>query len=120
MSVTNPFRRHPRFLARLPRIVRLYVLNCLIGFSLSGLFTGAILWFNVAGIGHLVQNVSGGWLAALVFFTLNGIVFAGVQTGIVVWSMDYDDDDHRDRGLPVPVLQPAAVRVAAPRRTPRG
>lgn len=118
MSPTDPFRRHPRILARLPRLIRLYIFNCMIGFALSAVFTGAIIWMDVAGIGHLVQSVAGGKLAALVFFVLNGIVFAGVQTGIVVMSMSYDDDDDDDtRGRPV-VLHPVRVpaRVPANRR----
>lgn len=114
MSITDPFRRNPRFLARLPRIVRLYIFNCLIGFTLSGIFTAAILYWNVAGIGHLVAAVPEGKLALLVFFMLNGIVFSGVQTGVVIMSMDYDDDDS-NRGTRVPVLEPALVPVPAAR-----
>ena len=111
MDITNPFRHRPARLARLPRVVRLYILNCLFGFILSGTFSALILWLDVAGIGHLVTTVSGGWLAMGVFFMLNGIVFAGVQTAIVVWSMDYDDTPPPPRGkgqavgdaVPVPV-----------------
>ena len=87
----NPFRRHPRLFARLPRVVRLYILHCAIGFGLSAVFTGLILWADVAGVGHLVRSVEGGWLAAAVFFVLNGIVFAGVQFSIVLMSMPYRD-----------------------------
>lgn len=118
ISVTNPFRRHPAMLARLPRVVRLYIFNCMIGFALAGTFTGLVLWFDIAGIGHLVSSVSGGWLAALVFFVLNGIVFAGVQTGIVVMSMDYDEDDRPGPRSPEPVLAPRMipVKAVAPKR----
>jgi len=84
---TNPFQHRPRFLAAQPRLIRLYVFHCIIGFALSGVFTGLILWSNTANIGHLVTHVEGGWLAAFVFFVLNGIVFAGVQTGIVIMSL---------------------------------
>ena len=111
MDITNPFRHRPARLARLPRVVRLYILNCLFGFILSGTFTALILWFDVAGIGHLVTTVSGGWLAALVFFMLNGIVFAGVQTGIVVMTMEYDDTSKPPRGRRQPVAAPAPVPV---------
>lgn len=115
MSITDPFRRNPRFLAQLPRVVRLYIFNCLIGFTLSGIFTAAIVWWNIAGIGHLVASVPEGKLALLVFFMLNGIVFSGVQTGIVIMTMDYDDED-KDRGLRVPVPEPALIPVPAPRK----
>jgi len=111
MDITNPFRHRPARLARLPRVVRLYILNCLFGFALSATFTALILWLDVAGIGHLVATVSGGGLAALVFFMLNGIVFAGVQTAIVVWSMDYDDTPKPPKGTrqTVGAVLPASI-----------
>ncbi|SPJ23974.1 hypothetical protein [Palleronia abyssalis] len=87
-DVTNPFPDRRSHFGRLPRIVRLYIVNCAIGFAVAGAFTAAVLAFDVAGLGHLVTTVSGGWLAALVFFMLNGIVFAGVQTSIIVMTLD--------------------------------
>lgn len=90
MTSTNPFQQRPPVLAKLPRIVRLFVLHGVIGFVLSAIFTALVLWFDVKGIGHLVAHVDGGWIAAFVFFVLNGIVFASVQTAIVIMTMDYD------------------------------
>lgn len=124
MSPTNPFRRSPRALARLPRIVRLYIFHCLVGFALAGVFTASVLWLNIANIGHLVTHVSGGWLAAVVFFVLNGIVFAGVQTSIVIMSMDYpgkpDDPKGSQRRTWRADVQPGMpIRVEAGTRRPR-
>ncbi|SHJ59123.1 hypothetical protein SAMN04488012_11230 [Palleronia salina] len=90
-SLTDPFRRRPAALARLPRIVRIYILNAVFGFALAAIFTGLVLWFDVAGIGHLVTHVAGGWFAAAIFFVLNGIVFAGVQSGIAIMSLGRDE-----------------------------
>ena len=90
----------------LPRIVRLYIASCLTGFALSAVFTALILWFNVANIAHLVTHVDGGWLAAVVFFMLNGIVFAGVQTSIAIMALA-EEDDTPSGGLP----ETAAVAV---------
>ena len=109
MHSTNPFRHRPRAISTLPRVVRLYILHCLIGFALAAIFTGLILGFDVAGIGHLVTHVSGGWLAAFVFFVLNGIVFAGVQTGIVIMMMDYDDTPKPPKGLGQHAARPDPV-----------
>lgn len=104
LDLTNPFHRRPTWLAQLPRIVRLYILNAALGFVLSGIFTAAIIWLNVANIGHLVAHVSGGWLAALVFFVLNGLVFAGVQSAIVIMGIDASHTDggpsHRTPNAP--------------------
>ena len=115
-DITNPFARRPRRLARLPRLVRLYLLNCVIGFVLAGVFTGLILWTNIGNIRHLVMAVEGGWLAGAIFFVLNGIVFAGVQTGIVIMSMTYGRDDPPKRKRPsaspcryLPAAAPAPV-----------
>jgi hypothetical protein len=107
---TNPFRHYPLFLARLPRIVRLYIFHSFIGFVLSGIFTALIIGTNVGNIGHLVNNVAGGWIAATVFFVLNGIVFAGVQTGIVIMSLGNDDDQSGTR-TPIGQLTPDPILI---------
>ena len=109
MSLTNPFQRSPKSLSRLPRIVRLVILNWMIGFGLAAVFTGMILAFDVAGIRHLVTSVDGGWLAAFVFFMLNGIVFAGAQTGIVVMMLDASD---KGDGTGAPALATGAGLVS--------
>lgn len=85
-DISDPFRKHPARLARLPRVVRLYILNSVFGFALAAVFTGLVLHLNVADVGRLVASVDGGWLAAAIFFFLNGIVFASVQTAIVVMT----------------------------------
>lgn len=90
---TDPFKKRPAVLAQLPRIVRLYIYHCIFGFVISAGFTTVVLATNLANIGHLVFTVQGGWLAGFVFFVLNGIVFSGVQTGIVIMSIGDDDDD---------------------------
>jgi len=92
IDLSDPFRKRPAGFARLPRLVRLYIVNAAIGFLLSGLFTALVLVTDTAGLGHLVATVEGGWLGAFVFFMFNGIVFAGVQTGIVVMMMDDTPD----------------------------
>lgn len=107
---TDPFRNRPRSIARLPRIVRLYILHSLIGFGLAAVFTGLVLWLNIANIGYLVTHVSGGTLAAVVFFMLNGIVFSGVQTGIAIMSLGDKDDDGPRGGTSVAVTVPVEGR----------
>ncbi|MCG6883647.1 MAG: hypothetical protein LJE62_07840 [Silicimonas sp.] len=72
---------------RMPRLVRLYVRECLLGFALAIVFSMAIVILNVGNLGHLVGNVDGGWLAFLMLCLFNGIVFAGVQFGITVMQL---------------------------------
>lgn len=120
MNLTDPFKRGPARIAALPRVVRVYIAGCLAGYALSAVFTALIIGGNVANIGHLVTTVEGGWLAALVFFMFNGIVFSGVQTGIVIMSVAETDDETPPRGTPEvlearPVYVPADPYGRAPR-----
>lgn len=118
MQANDPFKTRPRAIARLPRLIRFYIFHCLIGFGAAGVFTGLVLWLNVANIGHLVTHVAGGWLAAFVFFLLNGIVFAGVQSGIAFWSLGVDDATEPPGGTPAASDLPALARVPTVRSYP--
>lgn len=77
----------------MPPLIRLYIIQTAIGFLISLVFTACVVFFDIARVGYLVSNVDGGWLAAFLFFVLNGIVFAGVQFGITVMFMANRDDD---------------------------
>ena len=86
----------------MPDLVRLYIRNVLIGFALSAVFVGALLGLNVANLWHLVSTSPMGWVAGLMLFVFNGIVFAGVQFGIVIMRMeDKGGDGGRGRRMPV-------------------
>ena len=79
-------------LNRMPRLIRLYIRECLLGFALAIVFSMALVILNVGNLGHLVGAVEGGWLAFVMLCAFNGIVFAGVQVGITVMRMASDDD----------------------------
>ncbi|WP_299030789.1 hypothetical protein [uncultured Sulfitobacter sp.] len=97
----------------MPKLIRFYIVNCIIGFTVSAVFTVAIMWFNVANLWHLISGSDIGIMAIIVFWVLNGMVFAGVQFGVAVMLMaDQDDDDDGPRGgLGVPVRVPATVET---------
>ncbi len=83
----------------MPRIFRFYLTHCAIGFGVSALFIAALLYFNVANLWHLISASDIGGMALIVFWVLNGIVFAGVQTGVAIMLMAEDDkDDDGPRG----------------------
>ncbi|WP_212523971.1 hypothetical protein [Actibacterium sp. MT2.3-13A] len=88
----------------MPKLVRLYIRQCLIGFSLSGLFVAALLSANVANLWHLISTSNLGIVACMMLFVFNGIVFSGVQFGIAVMRMAEDDDSSGGRRRPEPVL----------------
>ena len=104
----------------MPKLIRLYIVHVAIGFGLAAAFVGMLLWFNVANLWHLVSTSDKGWLAVLLLWFSNGIVFAGVQFAIAVMRMKDDDDDeprggHRQRIMArAPVLIP--VRADNQRR----
>jgi hypothetical protein len=77
----------------MPDIIRLYVKSVAIGFAIAAVFVVMLLYFDIANLWHLVSHSDNGWLAVLVLWVLNGIVFAGVQFGIAVMNLKDDDDD---------------------------
>jgi amino acid transporter len=91
----------------MPHLVRLYITSVAVGLVLAVLFTGALVAFDVARLGHLVMNTEGGWLAAALLVLFNGIVFAGVQFGIRVMALaeprDPPQGGLRAALVPVPV-----------------
>jgi len=91
-----------------PDLMRLYLRHCAIGFLLSAVFVGLLLWLDVAGLGSLIARSDIGWLAVLLLWYFNGTVFGSVQFAIVVMSQAQDDDDDQ-RGTLIPVPVPAVT-----------
>ncbi|MCV2864468.1 hypothetical protein [Defluviimonas sp. WL0075] len=96
----------------MPALVRLYIVNVLIGFALSAVFTALLLWLDVAGLRHLATAVNGGWIGVLMLFVSNGIVFAGVQFAITIMGMAEDGQGGGGTRRPVGRL-PELVRAVA-------
>lgn len=91
----------------MPKIFRFYLTHCVIGFGVAGLFTLGVMYFNVANLWHLISGSDVGFLALILFWVMNGIVFAGVQTGIAIMMMaEKDDDEGPKGGTPVAVGVP--------------
>lgn len=96
----------------MPRLIKLYIVNVLIGFALSAVFLGLMLTFNLGGLRHLILETPSGWIAAAMIFMGNGIVFAGVQFAIAVMSMAEKDEGPRG-GLRAATLVPVKVEARA-------
>ncbi|MEW9919459.1 hypothetical protein AB2B41_07585 [Marimonas sp. MJW-29] len=101
----------------MPTIFKFYIKHCLIGFAISAVFIAMLLYFNVANLWHLISGSDIGLMALVVFWVLNGIVFAGVQNGVAIMLMaEEGKDDGGPRGgapealVPVPQTAPAAKR----------
>ncbi|UWR14194.1 hypothetical protein [Sulfitobacter sp. M368] len=91
----------------MPVIVRFYIQHTIIGFVASAAFIGALLYFNVANLWHLISTSDIGLLAGFLLWFFNGIVFSGAQTAVAVLLMsesDEDDGPKGGKGIAVPVL----------------
>lgn len=96
----------------MPKLIKLYITQVLIGFAISATFVAALLYFNVANMWHLVTHSDIGWLAVLILWLANGVVFSGVQFAITIMRMaGKDDDDHGGKhdDIPLRVLEPIRV-----------
>lgn len=68
----------------MPRVMRIYIASAFTGFALAAVFLGLVMLVNVGNLRHLILTSDVGWIAALAFWVLNGIVFSGVQFGYTV------------------------------------
>ncbi|SHH68776.1 hypothetical protein [Cognatishimia maritima] len=75
----------------MPRLIRMYIVNVMIGFLLSAAFVGILLALDIAGLRGLIFGSAAGWIAVLMLWVFNGIVFAGVQFSIRIMLMASKD-----------------------------
>jgi TRAP-type C4-dicarboxylate transport system permease small subunit len=99
----------------MPDLIRLYIHSVLVGFGVAALFNAGLVWWDVAGIGHLILGSDIGWIAAAMLVVFNGIVFAAVQFSFRVMAMA-EDGNGPQGGRGAPVLVPIPVRVLARKR----
>ncbi|WP_319824343.1 hypothetical protein [Thalassovita sp.] len=108
----------------MPKLVRLYITNVLIGFAIAAAFVGMLLYFNLGNLWHLVTHSDAGVLAVVILWFANGIVFAGVQFAIAVMRLK-DDGDGKGGGRRDPVrvdmsrMIPVRAAAQAKRTTTR-
>jgi TRAP-type C4-dicarboxylate transport system permease small subunit len=101
----------------MPDLIRLYIRSTVLGFAISAAFTAGLVWWDVAGLGHLILGSDIGWIAAAMMVVFNGIVFAAVEFAIRIMAMAEDDSGPKGgHGAREPVLVPVLVssRVAVP------
>ncbi len=100
---------------KLPKLVRVYIRQCLIGFALAAIFVGLLLGFDVARLRSLILATQGGWIAAVLLVFFNGVVFAGVQFAITIMRMGEPRKPDGGRRAMSPVWRfltaPQSVRI---------
>lgn len=105
-------------LPRVPVAVRFMVLHGLVGFGLSTLFVGAVLWADPGGVGSLILRHGGPAVIAMLWF-FSGLTFGSVQIGAAVMLQDGREDGRgggRRFRLPRAMMPAPAVAPARPRR----
>ena len=101
----------------MPRLVRLYIISVAIGFAIAAAFVAALVAMDVAGLRHLILETEKGWLAGVMMFVSNGIVFAGVQFAIRIMGMAEPGSGGPRGGRRVRITTGEPVQIAAiPRR----
>ena len=98
----------------MPKLVKLYIQQVLIGFGLSAVFTTILIYFDIGNLQRLVFGSSDGLLGLFLIFFFNGLVFAGVQFAIRIMRMGHedDDDDDDDRGMPIYDMRLTPIRIS--------
>jgi TRAP-type C4-dicarboxylate transport system permease small subunit len=79
----------------MPKLIRLYIVSCAIGFAIAAAFVAGLIALDVAHLRHLVFGSPMGWLAAGMMVMFNGVVFAGVQFAIAVMRLAEPEDGPR-------------------------
>lgn len=105
----------------MPMLVRFVVMHALVGFGLAFAVVGALLWFDVSGLGTLMSGNADGPLAAAVLTFFMGLTLGSVQVAFAVWFQAGDDHDGsggRRIRIPQIFLPPrrAVAHVKAPVR----
>ncbi len=101
----------------MPQLIQLYIRNVLFGFVLSAVFVGLLFWLNIGNLWGLVSGSPVGWIAALMLFVFNGIIFAGAQFAFTILRMEEKEPPRggprapeRAAYAPVPAPVPVPVR----------
>ncbi|MDU9003493.1 hypothetical protein [Sedimentitalea todarodis] len=100
----------------MPKLVKLYIRNVIIGFAIAAAFVAILLWFNVMNIWHLVTHSDAGILAVFLLWFMHGIIFAGVQFAWAVMSLAETKDSGRGGTPVVRTLRPAFVAATDRRK----
>lgn len=91
----------------MPHLVKLYIRQVIIGYGISAAFVAGLMYLDIANLWSLISGSPVGWLALLMLWVFNGIVFAGVQFALAL-PKGHGEDDDRGRH------DPATVFVAEP------
>ncbi len=102
----------------MPKLVRLYIVSCAIGFGIALAFASTLVAMDVANLRHLILETEQGYLGFVLLVLSNGVVFAGVQFAIAVMRLaDNDQKPTGGRRAPIATTIPVRIEAVARKRT---
>lgn len=107
----------------MPILVRFVLMHALVGFGLAFATVGALLWFDVSGLGSLMAASADGVLATAVLIFFMGLTLGSVQVAFAVWFQaghDNDTSGGRRMRLPAMLMPPRRAMATVPNRAPKG
>lgn len=105
----------------MPRLVRLYISQSILGFAIAAVFVAGLLWFDVGRLWYLATHTDKGPFAVLLLWAHMGFIFGGVQFAIAIMRMAEPSGGDRGTGSggrlgPLPVR----ARTRVPKAGRRG
>ncbi len=83
--------------SRIPRLLRYLGINLALGAAFAVLFTAALIYANVAGLGELIANSGDPILVVILLGFMNVLTFGSLAMGISImtlpWRRDGDPED---------------------------
>ena len=101
----------------MPKLIKLYITQSLIGLGIATCFVVLLLAFNVGNLWYLVTHTDVGPFAAFLLWAHFAVLCGGVQFAIRVMRLGHEDDQDTGPRGGTPVARP--VRVEATTRVPK-
>lgn len=95
------------------RVVKLIILNWLLGAAIGAGFAFLVIWFDLGGAGRLILKADPIWPPLALLFGGFAITFGALAAGTAIMLVPRDEDPPQGPrgGLPAPVPVPALARA---------
>lgn len=106
-----------RLVEHMPKLFYFLARHILLGTLVGWSFAGALVYFDVGGLGTLIFNSSQKWIAIVLLAWFFPITFgsAAVATAVLLGA-DFDDDEGCDAPQPLDRLQAVRINSSKPVR----
>ena len=75
----------------IPRLLRFLGLHMALGFAIGIAFAAMVVLSNASGLKDLIASSEQPYLALSLLFSLNALTFAGLEIGIAVMTLPFDE-----------------------------